>query len=162
MGNRRGPRSPARRCREAGPPYKRQDGRSRRAGLSTAHARHAEEVIRLPHDSQSAHRRSEKSASAPTSPRDALAESFLSRAGYALFERASGSEFRAIGPVPDWCLEIWGEAVRPGAAPIRLGDRSPFLETFLFEAEQLWRGEAGESLRSGDWEESTGAGATIP
>lgn len=119
-------------------------------------------MIRLPHDSQSAHRRSEKSASAPTSPRDALAESFLSRAGYALFERASGSEFRPIGPVPDWCLQIWGEAVRPGAAPIRLGDRSPFLETFVFEAEPLWRGEAGESLRSGDWEESTGVGTTIP
>jgi signal transduction histidine kinase/DNA-binding response OmpR family regulator len=115
-------------------------------------------VNRLPHESQSAQRRHEKSPQ----PEPQLAESFLARAGYALFERVGENEFRAIGPMPDWCAEIWGEAVRPAAAPARLADRSPFLETFLLEAAALWRGEAGESLRSGDWEEVTDAGRSVP
>lgn len=95
------------------------------------------------------------------------AETILAGKGYALFEGLGDGAFRVIGAYPEWCARIWGEASGQPATgskqkPLRLGERSPFLENFLLEAESVWSGAGGESVRSGDWVESAIDGGEIP
>lgn len=89
-----------------------------------------------------------------------IAEEFLASQGYALFERVREGSFRAIGVIPEWCAQIWGDPSRSTTMP--LGERSPFLENFLLEAETIWNGSGTESARSGDWMENTRDGREIP
>jgi signal transduction histidine kinase/DNA-binding response OmpR family regulator len=77
-------------------------------------------------------------------------ESFFAAQGYALFEYLGEGNFRLIGSWLPWCENIWG--VRPvGERIIRLGDKSPFLENFIFEAGEFWNSKSQGSLNSGNW-----------
>jgi signal transduction histidine kinase/CheY-like chemotaxis protein/HPt (histidine-containing phosphotransfer) domain-containing protein len=88
-------------------------------------------------------------------------ESFLAAQGYALFEYLGDGNFRQIGSWPSWCENIWG--VRPvGERIIRLGDHSPFLENFLFEAGEFWNSKSQGSLDSGNWIERGGSAKDTP
>jgi signal transduction histidine kinase/DNA-binding NarL/FixJ family response regulator/HPt (histidine-containing phosphotransfer) domain-containing protein len=88
-------------------------------------------------------------------------ESFFANQGFALFEFLGAAEFRPIGSWPAWCQAMWG--VLPATQEsIRLGDVSPFLENFLFDAEQFWNSKSAGSANSGNWTERDSSGREIP
>lgn len=85
---------------------------------------------------------------------------FLRKLGYALLERGQNARFALLTDAPAWFAKLWPGA--PGAAGYALGERSAFLENFLFEAEAFWsKGEDG-SLDSGAWVEGAADGEEIP
>jgi signal transduction histidine kinase/CheY-like chemotaxis protein/HPt (histidine-containing phosphotransfer) domain-containing protein len=94
-------------------------------------------------------------------PANSIFESFLAGQGYALFEYLGDGDFRLLGEWPDWCANIWG--AQPSAEqPIKLADRSPFLENFLVDAEKFWRTRSPGSANSGNWIERGTDGREVP
>src|ERR1700761_3677544 len=88
-------------------------------------------------------------------------ESFVSSQGFALFEALGEGEFKLMGAWPEWCRKMWGEAPASGGL-IRLGEKSAFLENFLFEAEELWKVGGSGPVSSGNWIEAGESGEAIP
>jgi signal transduction histidine kinase/CheY-like chemotaxis protein len=88
-------------------------------------------------------------------------ENFVSSQGYSLFEALGNGEFRPIGDWPEWCTKAWGAEPTAGAT-IRLGDKSAFLENFLFDAEDFWKANSSGSINSGNWIEQGDSGEAIP
>lgn len=88
-------------------------------------------------------------------------ESFFAAQGCALFECLGEGDFRLIGGWPPWCADIWG-AQPVGQRVVRLGDRSPFLENFLFEATEFWSSKQPGSLSSGNWLERGASAKDTP
>lgn len=92
---------------------------------------------------------------------NSIFESFFAAQGYALFEYLAEGNFRLIGSWLPWCEDIWG--LQPGGERIiRLGDQSPFLENFLFEAGEFWSSKSTGSLNSGNWIERGSSGKDTP
>jgi signal transduction histidine kinase/DNA-binding NarL/FixJ family response regulator/HPt (histidine-containing phosphotransfer) domain-containing protein len=92
---------------------------------------------------------------------NSIFESFLAGQGYALFEYLGDGDFRLLGDWPAWCANIWG-AQPSGDQLISLGDKSPFLENFLVDAEEFWRTRSPGSANSGNWIERGADGREIP
>jgi signal transduction histidine kinase/CheY-like chemotaxis protein/HPt (histidine-containing phosphotransfer) domain-containing protein len=94
-------------------------------------------------------------------PATSIFESFFANQGFALFEFLGDGAFRLIGSWPPWCQAMWGDA---GAdqEKIRLGDVSPFLENFLFDAETFWNSKSAGSVNSGNWTERDSSDREIP
>ena len=88
-------------------------------------------------------------------------ESYFAAQGYALFEYLGDGNFRVVVGWPSWCADIWG-AQPAGEQMIRLGDNSPFLENFLFEAAEFWNSKAPGSLNSGNWLERGASANDVP
>src|ERR1700678_762791 len=89
-------------------------------------------------------------------------ESFFANQGFALFEYLGDGEFQLIGTWPAWCQALWGD-LAADAGKIRIGDASPFLENFIFDAEQFWDSKsAAGSANSGNWTEREASGREIP
>jgi signal transduction histidine kinase len=74
-----------------------------------------------------------------------------------VLERLSEGSFRVLGDSPAWFTRL-----HPSAASVsdgfRPGEQFPFLETFLPEAEDFWRGRHPGRLRSGPWSERSPSG----
>jgi signal transduction histidine kinase/DNA-binding NarL/FixJ family response regulator len=81
---------------------------------------------------------------------DSIANALLESEGYAAFEYLGDSVFQTIGTPSKFCLELFGDAVAPGAT-LHLTDRMPFLESFLPEAEECWNSEGEGRVDSGSW-----------
>src|ERR1700722_7647185 len=94
-------------------------------------------------------------------PPASIFESFFATQGFALFEFLGEGEFRLIGTWPAWCRAMWGD-LPTGQETVRIGDASPFLENFLFDAEQFWASKSSGSVNSGNWTERDSAGREIP
>jgi signal transduction histidine kinase/CheY-like chemotaxis protein/HPt (histidine-containing phosphotransfer) domain-containing protein len=94
-------------------------------------------------------------------PTASIFESFFATQGFALFEFLGDGEFRLIGTWPTWCGSMWGD-LPAGKETVRIGDVSPFLENFLFDAEQFWNSKASGSANSGNWTERDASGREIP
>ena len=94
-------------------------------------------------------------------PAASIFESFFATQGFALFEFLGEGEFRLIGTWPSWCQAMWGD-LPAGKETIRIGDASPFLENFLFDAEQFWASKSSGSVNSGNWTERDTTGREIP
>ena len=92
---------------------------------------------------------------------NSILESFIASQGYALFEHLGAGNFRLIGDGPGWYQEIWG-APASSAKLVRLGDKSPFLENFLVDAEEFWRLMSPGSANSGNWIERGTDSREIP
>lgn len=92
---------------------------------------------------------------------NSILESFIASQGYALFEHLGAGNFRLIGDGPGWYQEIWGAPVS-SAKLVRLGDKSPFLENFLVDAEEFWRLMSPGSANSGNWIERGADNREIP
>jgi signal transduction histidine kinase/CheY-like chemotaxis protein/HPt (histidine-containing phosphotransfer) domain-containing protein len=92
---------------------------------------------------------------------NSIFESFFAAQGYALFEYLGEGNSRLIGSWPSWCEDVWG-AQPVGERIVRLGDKSPFLENFLFEAQEFWDSQSQGSLNSGNWIEHGSAGSETP
>ena len=90
----------------------------------------------------------------------ALIEALLRSQGLAVFARVGDGRFRAIGNFPDWLVEIGG-AQTASDGTLQLGERFPFVENFLVEAEQLWKSESVEHKNSGLWIEKGADGREV-
>ena len=88
-------------------------------------------------------------------------DSFLAEQGFALFEYLGKGAFRSIGTFPKWLGKIWG-AEFDRAKTVRLGEQSPFLENFIFDAEQFWNSRSGGAANSGNWIERGVGGVETP
>jgi signal transduction histidine kinase/CheY-like chemotaxis protein/HPt (histidine-containing phosphotransfer) domain-containing protein len=88
-------------------------------------------------------------------------ESFVSSQGYVLFEAVGEGEFKPTGTWPEWCRKMWGDAP-PAGATLRLGEKSAFLENFLYDAEDFWKTKQSGSVSSGNWIEAGESGESIP
>jgi signal transduction histidine kinase len=95
-------------------------------------------------------------------------ESFVSSQGFVLFEAVGEGEFRVMGGWPEWCRKTWGDAPAKGSGggagggTMRMGDKSAFLENFLYEAEELWKVAGAGPVSSGNWIEAGEEGEAIP
>ncbi|MGA7625422.1 MAG: response regulator [Candidatus Acidiferrales bacterium] len=92
---------------------------------------------------------------------ESIFESFFVKKGYALFEYIGDGSFRLIGSWPKWCQDIW-DARPVSDESLRLGDSSPFLENFIFDAEEFWNSKSEGSLNSGNWIEKDSEGNATP
>jgi signal transduction histidine kinase/CheY-like chemotaxis protein/HPt (histidine-containing phosphotransfer) domain-containing protein len=90
----------------------------------------------------------------------ALIEALLRSQGLAVFARVGEGRFRAIGNFPDWLAEIGGAQAAPDGT-LQLGERFPFVENFLVDAEQLWKAESVEHKNSGLWIEKGADGREV-
>jgi signal transduction histidine kinase len=80
----------------------------------------------------------------------------LAALGMALLERVSEGHFAGVGALPAWFTELYPAFA--GGEPVVLGEQSPFLEAFLYEAEPFWEEGGGDRLASGPWVETDATG----
>jgi signal transduction histidine kinase/DNA-binding NarL/FixJ family response regulator len=88
-------------------------------------------------------------------------EKALAEMGFALLEYRGNGEFLPIATLPTWFSEIWAEAGN-GSDPIPLTRQSPFLESFLLEAEDFWNAPTPAGCQSETWIEKALSGREIP
>ncbi len=80
--------------------------------------------------------------------------SVLAALGVVVFARRPDGSFGVVGGSPGWVAELWPSE----ATSFRPQEHSPFLEHFLTEADECWRGVGGGLRRSGLWTEVDGTG----
>jgi signal transduction histidine kinase/CheY-like chemotaxis protein/HPt (histidine-containing phosphotransfer) domain-containing protein len=90
-----------------------------------------------------------------------ILESFLSNQGFALFEPLGDGAFGPVGHFPEWLERIWGTDAAH-AVTVRVGKLSPFLDNFLYDAEEFWQTNAEGSVKSGNWTERGVNGVETP
>lgn len=88
-------------------------------------------------------------------------ENFVSSQGYVIFESTGEGEFRLIGEWPEWCRAMWGTQAKD-SSPLRLGEKSSFLDNFLFDAEEFWNSGKPGPVNSGNWIEAGESGGSTP
>ncbi len=86
---------------------------------------------------------------------DAVVTELFAAMHCAAFEAVGEGGFRLISPPPSWLRDLLPEIEKNPDADLL--DRFPFLESFLPEAEEVWKG-ARESASSDLWSESSPAG----
>jgi signal transduction histidine kinase/DNA-binding NarL/FixJ family response regulator len=89
-----------------------------------------------------------------------LIEALLRSQGLAVFTHLGEGRFRAVGNFPDWLVEIDGAKTAPDGT-LQLGERFPFVENFLIEAQELWKAESPEHKNSGLWIEKGADGREL-
>jgi signal transduction histidine kinase/HPt (histidine-containing phosphotransfer) domain-containing protein/ActR/RegA family two-component response regulator len=92
---------------------------------------------------------------------NSLPGEFLHALGYTLLEYRGEGKFTLLTDAPEWFVALWGKAGSPGEV-IPLAEKSPFLENFLFEAENCWSSQAGQTCSSETWIEKSPSGQEIP
>ncbi len=75
----------------------------------------------------------------------------------AVMERMDKGAFRVVGMIPPCLKAFFPEPVADGER-FRPEEGSPFLENFLFEAEDYWESEDRGRLKSGPWTETDSQG----
>ncbi len=78
-----------------------------------------------------------------------------------VFERVAEGHLRQLTATPAWLCHLL-DGVEPTDYPEWLEDRFPFLDHFLYEAEQFWSEQATGRLNSADWVETASAGTEWP
>lgn len=86
---------------------------------------------------------------------------FLHQLGYALFEYLGEGQFALLGVPPFWFAQLWGSGTSV-QKKLSLSEKSPFLETFLQEAESFWNDRRPGALDSGAWVEQSFSSEGIP
>ena len=71
----------------------------------------------------------------------------------AVMERMGDGSFQLLGDIPD-CLKRFFPEVSRGKKGFRPDEEFPFLENFLFDAEEWWAEENAGKLQSGPWIET--------
>lgn len=74
-----------------------------------------------------------------------------------VMEYISDGRFRMVGAIPNWLIEFYPEAVaqRYSLTP---GEKFPFLENFIIDAEDFWQSDSPQPLKSQMWTESDSLG----
>ena len=91
---------------------------------------------------------------------DPTASAVLHALGFAVLTRGDDGALRVSGAPPGWLARLW-PALRDAGGELPVAE-SPFLENFLVDAAECWRGAAGGRADSGPWVEREAAGAEVP
>lgn len=75
----------------------------------------------------------------------------------AVMTRTDAGVFRLAAPPPAWIGRFFDGPMAVGD-PVALSDRFPFLDNFLYDAEEFWAASAEGRIRSGAWVEEDPAG----
>jgi signal transduction histidine kinase/DNA-binding NarL/FixJ family response regulator len=86
---------------------------------------------------------------------------FLAELGYALLEYRGEGTFLPLAPLPGWLVDLW-KLPNHSASPLPLGEKSPFLENFLYEAEDYWNRPVTPFCQSETWVETAPHGREVP
>jgi len=84
----------------------------------------------------------------------------LRQQGFSIFEFLGDGGFRPVGEPAPFCMDLLGEE-EARAETIRLGDKFPFLDNFLVDAEEVWKSPTEERAESGTWIENTEDGREL-
>ena len=79
----------------------------------------------------------------------------------AVFLRKNQDNFKLLTKKPNW-MESFGTSEVVTSDNINLGGLFPFLECFIYEAEELWESRISTPLKSGAWVEFSSTGEEIP
>lgn len=79
----------------------------------------------------------------------------------AVFVRLDSDNFKLLTKKPNWLNSFCGKSFETGSS-INLGMSFPFLECFMYEAEDVWATKANNPHRSGPWIEFTAHGEELP
>ncbi len=88
---------------------------------------------------------------------NALLASVLKALEITVFERKDKDVFRLLGIPPDWFKEFFKQD-KLKMEYLNPGEKFPFLENFLIDAEYFWDSETTGCLRSGLWIETDASG----
>jgi len=100
------------------------------------------------------------SSSAKPGLKNEVLEELARSQGLAAFKYLGSGKFRRFGRLPDWFMEISGTpAGKTGV--VNLGERFPFVENFLADAEEMWKAESRDIKDSGLWIEKGSGGREI-
>lgn len=86
---------------------------------------------------------------------------FFRELGFVLLEHRGEGKFALLSPLTAWLTELWGVG-QAECAEIRIAEKSPFLENFLFEADAFWSANRGGVCQSEAWTEKSPTGAEVP
>ena len=92
----------------------------------------------------------------PASPAQAVLEAL----GFALFAREKSGALTLLGEAPGWLAELWPH-LKSEMRTLPVADASPFLENFLFDAEECWDKGGEARADSGPWIEQNARGEEI-
>ena len=90
-----------------------------------------------------------------------LLPQFLRELGFVLLEHRGQGVFALLSPAPPWLTELWG-APQSDRAEIPIAEKSPFLENFLYEADEFWNSNGKGLCQSEAWIEKAPSGSEIP
>jgi signal transduction histidine kinase/CheY-like chemotaxis protein len=85
----------------------------------------------------------------------------LRQLGFVLLEYRGHGRFAPLSPAPPWMAELW-ELPQVSSEEIPIGEKSPFLENFLFEANVFWNSNKQGLCRSETWVERSPTGKEMP
>jgi signal transduction histidine kinase/FixJ family two-component response regulator len=83
----------------------------------------------------------------------------LAHEGMALFEFRGKDSVKPMAALPAWCDSLWHVK---GNKPVRLTEKSPFVEDFIAEAEEFWDSNASGAANLGNWIEKDSSGTQYP
>ncbi len=86
---------------------------------------------------------------------------FLRAMGFVLLEHRGQGLFRPVSPPPPWLVDLW-HITPPVSEAIPVTEKSPFLETFLFEADAFWASNQHGLFPSETWVEKSPCAKEIP
>jgi len=86
---------------------------------------------------------------------------FLRALGFVLLEHRGQGRFALLSPPPPWLTELW-QIPSEGADSIAITEKSPFLQTFLVEADASWNANPQGLCQSEVWMETSPSGREIP
>jgi signal transduction histidine kinase len=88
---------------------------------------------------------------------ESIYTALLRQQGFAVFEFLGEGGFRLVGEPAGFCTKLLGEEAVRGST-IRLGEKFPFLDNFLVDAEEVWKSSSRERAESGTWIENAPSG----
>jgi len=86
---------------------------------------------------------------------------FLRELGFVILEHRAHGLFTLLSPAPAWLMELW-EIPQDSRAELPVARKSPFLESFLFEADAFWNSNTKGLRQSEIWVEKSPSGTEIP
>ncbi|MBL8151250.1 MAG: hypothetical protein JNN15_15105, partial [Blastocatellia bacterium] len=91
---------------------------------------------------------------------NSLAARILASLGIVVLKRVNESHFKIVGTIPEW-FSSYFQHQNLEVEKLLPGTLFPFIETFLFDAEDFWNSNSGNVLKSDLWSESDTEGNEI-
>jgi hypothetical protein len=101
-----------------------------------------------------------RSGRGATEDSEPLLATLFARLDTVVMELSADRSVMLRGDPVVWFVELYPEFVS-GQPASALGERLPFLENFLFDAEAFWEGDARGRLKSGAWAETLSSGEEV-